>query len=148
VATIKVETARRLRGMKKASAKKASTVVNPCRKAANNKRRDKGLFWCARTGRCFFGHNLSLVPFRKEPTEQASATNKQLAFCKRVFPPGTMSFTVPNDDTTPGPSDPNCAARRESPCHAMGFESPRPFPTLLLLRTWRAGPRALGLHQK
>ena len=145
VAAIKVETGRRLCGVKKAS---ASTVANPHRKANNETDESRRCSGAPAQVVAFFGCLLSLVPSRKEPAERASVTNEKLAFCKRVFPPGTMTFTTPNNDTRLGPSDPDCrAARRKSPHRTIGFESPRSFPTPLLLQTWRAGPRALGLHQ-
>ena len=84
VATIKVETGRRLREMKKAS---ASTVANPHQKVNNET--DETTRSCSGAPAqvvAFFGCRLSLVPSRKEPTDRASVTNEKLAFCKRVFP--------------------------------------------------------------
>jgi hypothetical protein len=55
----------------------------------------------------FLGYLLSLVPSKAEASEWATLTNEKLAFYKRGFPPGTMSSTIPKDDMTKGPSDPD-----------------------------------------
>jgi hypothetical protein len=108
-ATIKVKIVRHLcKTSTKANNKKDETSRTSV-KANNEKDKTYKVLFCAPTGRCFFDYLLSLVPLSAEASDRATVTNAKLAFYKRVFPPGTMLFTIPNNDPTLGPSNPDYA---------------------------------------
>jgi hypothetical protein len=117
VDTIKVKIKRRLCTMEKEK-KQASNVRNPYRKA-NDEKYQTWSYSAPAQVVAFLGYLLSLVPSKAEASEWATLTNEKLAFYKRVFSPGTMSFTIPKDDMTKGPSDPDYAILQGVTVHIM-----------------------------
>jgi hypothetical protein len=78
----------------------SAKVRNPYRKKGDNK--DDQSRWYSAPAQivALVGYLLSLVPSKTEASERATATSDKLAFYKRLFPPGTMSFAVPKGDRT------------------------------------------------
>jgi hypothetical protein len=68
---------------------------------------------------------------KREASERATSTNDKLAFYKRFFPPGTMSFTIPKADRT-RPPDPDFAILEGVRVHLIRWDLGT-FLTMLLL---------------
>jgi hypothetical protein len=88
--------------------KKASNVRNPYHKPNDEKEQTTRSYSVPAQVVAFLGYFLSLVPSKTEGSKWATSTNEKLAFYKRLFPPGTMSFTIPKANRT-RPADPDYA---------------------------------------